>query len=117
MKIEIHVPDKETLEERGVSSWPIWEKEVSRFDWYYDSIEECYLLEGHVEVETADGGKVQSCAPSADQAYHYPNACRRLYMVFSLYLGPKQIRRYSFRYKIAPTSSCVTIFYVSPEAL
>lgn len=59
MKIEIHVPDRKTLEKRGVLSWPIWEKEVSRFDWYYDSIEECYILEGQVEVETADGEKVQ----------------------------------------------------------
>ena len=36
----------------------LWEKEVSRFDWHYDAIEECYLLEGEVEVETPDGGRV-----------------------------------------------------------
>jgi len=59
MKIEVHKPNKEDLETRGVLSWPIWEKEVSRFDWYYDSIEECYLLEGKVIVETEDGDKVE----------------------------------------------------------
>ena len=59
MKIEVHKPNKEDLETRGVLSWQIWEKEVSRFDWYYDSIEECYLLEGKVIVETEDGDKVE----------------------------------------------------------
>lgn len=59
MKIQIQKPEKEDLETRGVLSWPIWEKEVSVFDWYYDSIEECYLLEGKVVVETEDGEKVE----------------------------------------------------------
>ena len=49
MKIEIQKPDKEEIEKRGISSWPIWEKAVSQFDWYYDSVEECYLLEGKVD--------------------------------------------------------------------
>lgn len=30
-------------------------KEVSVFDWEYDSIEICYLLRGDVRVTTADG--------------------------------------------------------------
>lgn len=59
MKIQVQKPSKEDLEGRGVTSWPTWEKEVSRFDWYYDSIEECYLLEGKVVVETKDGEKVE----------------------------------------------------------
>jgi uncharacterized cupin superfamily protein len=59
MKIQIYKPQKEDLERRGVLSWPIWEKEVSRFDWHYDSIEECYLLKGKVVVETEDGEKVE----------------------------------------------------------
>lgn len=58
MKIEVKKPAPEDLEKKGVSSWPIWEKEVSRFDWHYDTTEECYLLEGEVVVETEDGGKV-----------------------------------------------------------
>ena len=44
MKIEIEKLNKTTHEERHLDSWPIWEKEVSRFDWYYDAAEECYLL-------------------------------------------------------------------------
>ena len=59
MKINIHKPDVKELEAKRVSLWPIWEKEVSRFDWKYDSIEECYLLEGKVIVETKDGNKVE----------------------------------------------------------
>ena len=59
MDIKIQKPNEEDLEKRGVLSWPIWEKEVSRFDWHYDSTEECYLLEGKVVVETDDGGKVE----------------------------------------------------------
>jgi len=43
------------LRARGVFSWPIWEKEVSRFDWSYDSVEECYFLAGNVIVETPAG--------------------------------------------------------------
>lgn len=59
MDIKIQKPNEEDLEKRGVLSWPIWEKEVSRFDWHYDSTEECYLLEGKVVIETDDGGKVE----------------------------------------------------------
>ena len=59
MKIEIKRPEREEMEKEGIMSWPIWEKEVSRFDWHYDSIEECYLLEGKVVVETEDGEKVE----------------------------------------------------------
>jgi hypothetical protein len=59
MKVDIKRPDDRTLQERGVLAWPIWEKEVSRFDWYYDSTEECYLLEGKVIVETEAGDTVE----------------------------------------------------------
>ncbi len=59
MDIEIKKPDQDEMKKEGVFSWPIWEKEVSRFDWSYDSTEECYLLEGKVVVETKDGNKVE----------------------------------------------------------
>ena len=59
MKIEVRKSIEKDLEKKGVLSWPVWEKEISRFDWYYDSIEECYLLEGKVVVETEDGDKVE----------------------------------------------------------
>lgn len=59
MKIEIRKPRMEEIEKEGIMSWPIWEKEISRFDWQYDQTEECYLLEGKVVVETDDGEKVR----------------------------------------------------------
>ena len=59
MKIEVRRPEREEMEREGVMSWPIWEKEISRFDWHYDETEECYLLEGDVIVETEDGERVE----------------------------------------------------------
>jgi uncharacterized cupin superfamily protein len=59
MKISVKKPTDKDLESMGVSSWPIWEKEISRFDWHYDSIEECYLLEGKVVVQTEVGDQVK----------------------------------------------------------
>ena len=59
MKIKIRKPKMEDIEKEGIMSWPIWEKEISRFDWHYDQTEECYLLKGSVVVETEDGEKVQ----------------------------------------------------------
>jgi uncharacterized cupin superfamily protein len=44
MDIKVEKPKEEYLKERNVESWPIWEKEVSRFDW---------------PVETPDGKKVE----------------------------------------------------------
>jgi len=59
MKIEIEKMTDKDLESSDIRSWPIWEKEVSRFDWHYAQEEECYLLEGQVIVETQDGAKVE----------------------------------------------------------
>jgi hypothetical protein len=59
MKIEIRKPTTADMEKEGVMSWPIWEKETSRFEWHYDQTEECYLLEGSVVVETDAGEKIQ----------------------------------------------------------
>jgi hypothetical protein len=56
--IKIEKPSSEKLEELNVNSWPIWEKEVSKFDWYYDTDETCYLLKGKVTVTTQDGQSV-----------------------------------------------------------
>jgi len=43
------------ISSRGVRNWPVWEKEVSRFDWEYSNDEECLVLEGEVDVETGQG--------------------------------------------------------------
>ena len=51
----VHNPDQATLDELGVSSWPVWSKEISEFPWSYQESETCYFLEGDVEV-TPEGG-------------------------------------------------------------
>ena len=43
------------VENRGIRNWPVWEKEISRFDWTYEGDEECLILEGEVFVETDKG--------------------------------------------------------------
>jgi uncharacterized cupin superfamily protein len=57
-QISIEKPGEEKLKQLGVSGWPIWEKEVSRFDWHYDDKETCYLLAGKVTVTAKDGESV-----------------------------------------------------------
>ncbi|MGB0562074.1 MAG: cupin domain-containing protein [Spirulinaceae cyanobacterium] len=49
-------PSAAELDRLGVKQWPIWEKEASTFDWYYDEPETCYLLAGRVTV-TPEGGE------------------------------------------------------------
>ena len=49
-KVEIKQLSPQALQDRGVFNWPVWQKEVSLFDWYYDSEEHCLVLEGEVEV-------------------------------------------------------------------
>ena len=58
-KVTIKKPTKEELERLGVKSWPVWEKEPSEFDWYYDEDETFYVIEGEAEVELDDGTKVR----------------------------------------------------------
>ena len=50
MKVEVIKPTEEMLQRLGVSRWPIWTCEVSKFDWFYDSEEHCFILEGEVTV-------------------------------------------------------------------
>ena len=55
MGIRVEKLTEEQIREWGLESWPIWTKEVSRFDWRYDEPERCYFLEGDVVVETDEG--------------------------------------------------------------
>lgn len=55
MEIRVEKLSRKELEERGVFGWPVWKKEVSTFDWTYDSREECYFIEGEVTVEAGGG--------------------------------------------------------------
>ena len=57
-EIKVEKPGEEKLKSLGVSGWPIWEKEVSKFDWHYDEQETCYLLKGKVTVTAKDGKAV-----------------------------------------------------------
>ena len=58
MEIKVQKLGQGKLKKMGVFAWPIWTKEVSRFDWSYDCVEECYILEGEVMAESKDGKKV-----------------------------------------------------------
>jgi uncharacterized cupin superfamily protein len=58
-EIRIEKPKDEDLKRMKISSWPIWEKEVSTFDWHYDDKEVCFILEGKVRVEPKDGEAVE----------------------------------------------------------
>lgn len=58
MEIKVQKFSQEQLKKMGVFSWPIWEKETSRFPWVYDSGEECYFLAGEVTLETKGGKSV-----------------------------------------------------------
>lgn len=54
-KVIIEKFSEEKLKKLGINSWPVWTKEISRFDWTYSSNEECYIIEGEFIVETEDG--------------------------------------------------------------
>ncbi len=55
MSIIIKKLSENEIAERGIKNWPVWEKEVSTFDWFYDSPEQCLILEGEVTVKTDEG--------------------------------------------------------------
>jgi hypothetical protein len=55
LKVLVEKPTSEKLEALGALSWPIWTKEISTFDWFYDEKEICYFLEGEVIVKTPNG--------------------------------------------------------------
>ena len=52
MQIKIKQLTENEIKERGITSWPIWDCDISEFDWEYGEQETCLLLEGEVEVES-----------------------------------------------------------------
>jgi hypothetical protein len=54
----ISQPDNATLQTLGVNTWPIWQKEIATFPWFYDAQEVCYLIEGDVLVTPNHGEPV-----------------------------------------------------------
>ena len=65
-------PSRERLDQLGVFSWPIWEKEVSTFDWEYDEPETCFFLEGKVEVQPLEGTHPWATRHPASQRFRAP---------------------------------------------
>ncbi len=59
MEIKIEKLTEEQKKSMKISNWPIWEKEISKFDWYYDQTEVCYILKGRVTVTTSGGKEVE----------------------------------------------------------
>jgi uncharacterized cupin superfamily protein len=54
-KVIIQQLSEEEISQLGIRNWPVWEKEISKFDWAYEGDEECLILEGVVIVTTQDG--------------------------------------------------------------
>jgi uncharacterized cupin superfamily protein len=54
-QVTIEKLTEDEMKARQIETWPIWTKEVSRFDWSYDSTEQCFIIEGELVVETPEG--------------------------------------------------------------
>ncbi|TPQ25843.1 cupin domain-containing protein [Methylomonas sp. EFPC3] len=64
-----HNPSEERLQELGVASWPIWEKEISTFTIDFDETETAYVLEGEIIV-TPTGGEPVRILPGDLVMFH-----------------------------------------------
>ncbi len=54
-KVKIIQLSAEEIKKRGINSWPIWTKEISKFDWVYECSEQCLILEGEAIIHSHDG--------------------------------------------------------------
>ena len=54
-KVIIKQLTEDEITVRKIRTWPVWEKEISRFDWNYDTDEECLILKGEINIETENG--------------------------------------------------------------
>lgn len=54
-KVIIEKLNPDEIENRKNILWPIWEKEISIFDWEYSGDEEFLVIEGEVEITTDEG--------------------------------------------------------------
>jgi uncharacterized cupin superfamily protein len=54
-RIKVERITEEDVKKRGISSWGVWEKEPSEFDWEYTSEEHCYIIEGKARISTVKG--------------------------------------------------------------
>jgi len=58
MEILIRKLSSQEIDDFRIKSWPIWTKEISEFDWHYDLVEDCLLLEGSVLISYGKGKSV-----------------------------------------------------------
>ena len=83
--ITVEEPSAQRLKALKVSTWPIWEKEPSTFEWHYDEPETCYFLEGEVVVKTAQGsvtittGQLVTFPKGLDCTWQVKRAVRKHY--------------------------------------
>ena len=57
MNISVTSPcSQSTIEDLGITNWPIWTCDPSTFPWTYSEKETCLILEGDITV-TPDGGE------------------------------------------------------------
>ncbi len=61
MSITVRKITPQELDDLGVKYWPVWEKEISFFDWKYDEGEEFYVLDGEIIIYA--GGKEYKIVP------------------------------------------------------
>jgi len=54
MDIKISQPTAKEVREKEIAQWAIWTSDVDEFDWEYLTCEQCYILEGEVEVLVGD---------------------------------------------------------------
>ncbi len=52
MRIIIDQLDREELLEMDVFSWPTWEHDEEKFEWYYDKTEHCLIIAGEATITT-----------------------------------------------------------------
>ena len=79
MNIKIDKLTDEEVNNKGVLSWPIWECEVSEFDWEYDQRESCLLLEGKIEVSS----DIETVSISAGDFVVFPRGLKCRWKVIS----------------------------------
>ena len=84
-QIKVEKLTEQKLQNLKVTTWPIWTKEPSTFDWQYDESETCYFLEGNVTVKTPDGsvtfgkGDLVTFPPGLSCTWHVKKAVKKHY--------------------------------------
>ena len=73
IKVE-KMSQEEADEKFGVSSWPTWGCDASKFDWEYSGTETAYILEGEVTVTpTGDWSDAEPATIQAGDLATFPD--------------------------------------------